>query len=435
MVNLAMMMMISDRSVPSQMVVGVLVVALTHVAPVLVQWLQLWLRPKNARHSVTIRERITSTVFGAVCASIRKHQRPDGECMVVSTSRKRSTMARAKMTPNYLARYVYLPVTCPIGKFDFVAHGTTFEGVMTVEEKDKRTSMELVLSVPRCAAETLDAFIQTAVTDAWVAENTKLGAASNAQLSFVVRVDEQANVRWHPTAMSVAKTFATLWLPQQLDAAIRADLDAFVACADFYRQRAMPHKRGLLFYGPPGTGKTSCIYALAEYLHYDVYRLNVRECATEAIFTRALRKIKDAAVVVIEEVDLQLAEERPGDAVLAASPEDAKSHNTAKLAVLMEYLDGYVAHTPGTVVVFTTNHMEDIPPALIRPGRIDRHFHFPPLSGAEVAHVARQFTGVPDLECPPGPVTAAHLINTVLLPNLGDEAALRAACRGIAAAP
>lgn len=52
------------------------------------------------------------------------------------------------------------------------------------------------------------------------------------------------------------------------------------------------------------------------------------------------------------------------------------SNNIDKLNLsgILNVLDG-VVETPGRIVIMTTNHPELLDPALIRPGRIDRHIH------------------------------------------------------------
>jgi chaperone BCS1 len=49
--------------------------------------------------------------------------------------------------------------------------------------------------------------------------------------------------------------------------------------------------------------------------------------------------------------------------------------DTAKLKIMLEYLDGYFS-LKNCIVIMTTNHPEKLDPALIRPGRVDYHIHF-----------------------------------------------------------
>jgi DNA replication protein DnaC len=69
----------------------------------------------------------------------------------------------------------------------------------------------------------------------------------------------------HPT------TFDTLAMEPAKKKEIMADLDKFRNSRDFYSRAGKPWKRGYLLYGPPGTGKSTMIAAMANYLAYDIY--------------------------------------------------------------------------------------------------------------------------------------------------------------------
>lgn len=55
------------------------------------------------------------------------------------------------------------------------------------------------------------------------------------------------------------------------------DLDRFVEKREFYRRVGKAWKRGYLFCGPPGTGKSSLTAAMANYLKFEVYDLDLKE--------------------------------------------------------------------------------------------------------------------------------------------------------------
>jgi replication-associated recombination protein RarA len=65
---------------------------------------------------------------------------------------------------------------------------------------------------------------------------------------------------------------------------------------------------GLLLYGPPGTGKTSCIKAIANYLHRDVVMVKLNSFKTNTafadIFTEHPSQISHRKkIFVFEEID------------------------------------------------------------------------------------------------------------------------------------
>jgi len=419
-VNIVLMMVLSDKPFNSQMVLTLLLMMAPQVLPALIQWCKSH-APVDAHYIVEFHSKVAPTVFRAVSEATQKLVTVTSRDIIVGTYFK--TAASRSTSKGYVGKFIDVPITCPMGVFTFERSGVQFTGKMDVNLDGKEVKMSLCLGVPRQHKAALNDFVQDAIRANWQRTYSKLGHGdTKALLTW-----KEAQKRWHPTMLSVKKTFENLWLPNELARAITDDLDAFRGATAFYERRGMPHKRGMLFYGPPGTGKTSCIFAISHYLQYDVYRVGLRMCTTDV--KRALRKIKQAAIVVIEEVDLALS--GYGSVVGPRKGGDDKhvgvsSHDNEKLALLMEYLDGYVNHTPGTVIIFTTNNKDDIPKALIRPGRIDRRFHFLPLHGEDVARVARNFTEEPDLVAPEGVVIpAADLINTVLMPHIGDKGALQ----------
>jgi ATP-dependent 26S proteasome regulatory subunit len=69
----------------------------------------------------------------------------------------------------------------------------------------------------------------------------------------------------------------------------------------------------------------------------------------------------------------------------------------------------------------TTNHIEVLDPALIRPGRIDLQFHLEEFDSYNIQRTIKKFTGF-DIEVPPNlKMSSSTLINRILLPNRNDK--------------
>lgn len=428
-VNIVMMMMLSDKPLNTQMVATIVMVVLPQVLPSLIKWIKTTLLRSNQLYTVTVESKATGDVFSAVSHLVATLVKTPTDALVVSSSLyKRVEAAPAfEDSDDYFgnSRYTKRPITCPTGKFQFPYDGIVINGEVTRNREKNQVDTIMKLSTHHSVRDKLDSFVEFATVSEW---KQRWCTRTDHQQTVAILSIKDSDVKWKPMQLSAKKTFDNLWLPAGLQTEIMNDLDTFKRSHSFYEERGMPHKRGMLFHGPPGTGKTSCIFAIANYLGCLVYRVSLRQCS-HAQMKEALYKIKHAAIVVIEEVDLQIAAEEM--AVFAPLPTPAEGKSEApsdkdKVSFLMEYLDGYVGHTPGTLVIFTTNHIEDIPPPLIRPGRVDRQFYFPPLDGEDVGRVARNFTGIPELTCPEGvTISAAELINTVLMPHIGDREALQ----------
>lgn len=82
---------------------------------------------------------------------------------------------------------------------------------------------------------------------------------------------------WQAVHFKHPSTFETLAMEPSLLHSVKADLDAFLEGKNFFQRVGRPWKRGYLLYGPAGTGKSSMIAAMANYLKYDVYDLELTQ--------------------------------------------------------------------------------------------------------------------------------------------------------------
>ncbi|KAF2199255.1 hypothetical protein GQ43DRAFT_399185 [Delitschia confertaspora ATCC 74209] len=142
------------------------------------------------------------------------------------------------------------------------------------------------------------------------------------------------------------------------------DLQAFLAARTWYLDRGIPYRRGYLLYGPPGTGKSSFIQALAGHLDFNIAILNVSERGlTDDRLNHLLTKVPPRTIVLLEDADAAFVNRRtPG--------EDGYAGATVTFSGLLNALDG-VASAEERIIFLTTNHVERLDEALIRPGRID----------------------------------------------------------------
>ena len=97
----------------------------------------------------------------------------------------------------------------------------------------------------------------------------------------------------HPT------TFDTLAMERAKKKEIMDDLDAFRKNRDFYRRTGKPWKRGYLLYGPPGTGKSTMVAAMANYLDYDIYDVELTVVHTNTDLRRLLIETTSKSIIII----------------------------------------------------------------------------------------------------------------------------------------
>ncbi|XP_062190078.1 AAA-ATPase At3g28610-like isoform X2 [Phragmites australis] len=175
----------------------------------------------------------------------------------------------------------------------------------------------------------------------------------------------------HPT------TFETLAMDLAKKREIMEDLDTFRNNRDYYRRAGKPWKRGYLLYGPPGTGKSTMVAAMANHLDYDIYDVELTVVNSNNDLRKLLIETTSKSIIVIEDIDCSL--DLTGDRAGRRRPShdrhmDDRRGNTVTLSGLLNFIDGLWSACGGErIVVFTTNHVDKLDPALIRRGRMDMH--------------------------------------------------------------
>jgi mitochondrial chaperone BCS1 len=160
-----------------------------------------------------------------------------------------------------------------------------------------------------------------------------------------------------------------------------ADAQKFLSSEDWYSEMGIPWRRGYLLYGPPGNGKSSLITALAGVLKRSVCVLNLSSLTlTDEAVTNLLSEAPDGSLILLEDVDAVF------------SGRERSSGNESKLSFngLLNALDGVTAQQ-GRMVFMTTNHLEKLDPALIRPGRCDLHQFIGNANREQVARMLTRF--------------------------------------------
>lgn len=108
---------------------------------------------------------------------------------------------------------------------------------------------------------------------------------------------------WESVPFKHPSTFDTLAMDTVLKEEIKEDLLDFTMGEEFYQKAGKAWKRGYLLYGPPGTGKSSMIAAIANFLQYDVYDVELTEVSSNSELRRLLIQTTNRSVIVIEDID------------------------------------------------------------------------------------------------------------------------------------
>ncbi|CAD6271010.1 unnamed protein product [Miscanthus lutarioriparius] len=185
---------------------------------------------------------------------------------------------------------------------------------------------------------------------------------------------------WTAVDLRHPSTFDTLAMDDKLKSSVIEDLQRFVRRKDYYRRIGRAWKRGYLLYGPPGTGKSSLVAAMANFLKFDIYDLELTEVKSNSDLRRLLVKTSNRSILVVEDIDcsIELQQRDEGERRATRPPASAGEENDDKVTLsgLLNSVDGLWS-TSGEerIIVFTTNYRERLDPALLRPGRMDMHIH------------------------------------------------------------
>jgi SpoVK/Ycf46/Vps4 family AAA+-type ATPase len=107
----------------------------------------------------------------------------------------------------------------------------------------------------------------------------------------------QNNSLWGHVLFEHPPTFETLAMEPSRKQEIMEDLITFTKSRENYSKIGKPWKCGYLLYGPPETVKSTMIIAMAKYLQYNIFNLELRWLLIETT---------KKSIIVIEDISLDL---------------------------------------------------------------------------------------------------------------------------------
>ncbi|TKY55847.1 mitochondrial chaperone bcs1 [Spatholobus suberectus] len=198
---------------------------------------------------------------------------------------------------------------------------------------------------------------------------------------------------WVGVRLDHPATFDTLAMEPDAKEFVVRDLERFVRRKEYYRKVGKAWKRGYLLYGPPGTGKSSLIAAMANYLHFDIYDLELTELQYNSELRRLLIAMANRSILVVEDIDctIEFHDRRAESRAATGSNNDRQ----VTLSGLLNFVDGlWSSCGDERIIVFTTNHKDKLDPALLRPGRMDVHVHMSYCTPCGFRQLASNYLGI-----------------------------------------
>ncbi|KAG6752636.1 hypothetical protein POTOM_042658 [Populus tomentosa] len=187
------------------------------------------------------------------------------------------------------------------------------------------------------------------------------------------------NGRWRSVPFTHPATMDTMIMDGDLKNKVKADLELFLKSKHYYHRLGHVWKRSYLLYGASGTGKSSFIAAMARFLNFDVYDINISKVSGDSDLKMLLLQTTSRSMIVIEDFDRFLTE---------------KSRDVS-LSGVLNFMDGIVSCCgEERVMVFTMNCKDQIDQAVLRPGRVDVHIQFPLCNFSAFKSLANNYLGV-----------------------------------------
>ena len=167
---------------------------------------------------------------------------------------------------------------------------------------------------------------------------------------------------------------------------IKEDAIQFLNGERWYVEKGIPYRRGYLLYGPPGCGKTSLVTALAGDLRLPIVVVNLgTKDMTDSNLIKFLSEIPRDSIVLLEDIDCAVrmngksSNNKKSESIVPPKGKDGGTTRASEggggvtLSGLLNAIDG-VGAQEGRLLFMTTNYVDDLDEALVRPGRVDAKF-------------------------------------------------------------
>jgi len=187
-------------------------------------------------------------------------------------------------------------------------------------------------------------------------------------------------------------------------------LNSFLENKDAYLKADLPYRTGILLYGEPGSGKSSTALAIANELRMNVFIISLTSLDSDDALNECFSSIPPNSIIILEDIDI------------AHSVKDRDEDDGVTMTGMLNVLDGFQS-PPGVITIMTTNRLDVLDEAIIRPGRVDLQEELNCLDTHQLSRMCEYFTGsvpenLPEIT-PADGITSAEIVGVVRkhLPN------------------
>lgn len=227
--------------------------------------------------------------------------------------------------------------------------------------------------------------------------------------------------QWYAYSLD-RRTFNSIFIHNETMNEIKKEIENFIRVEKLYYECNIPYRKGILLYGPPGTGKTSLVKAIAYEYQMNVYMVNINDTSiNDDSITDMLNSIGGSGnrILLFEDIDSAFSEkeeikfgkknenmimnyDHDKDNCDKDNDNNNKKQNPQLNVIgnntktkyltysgLINALDGVLSNQHGVITIMTTNYLNKLGDALIRPGRIDHKYNLGPCDYDQIVHMTK----------------------------------------------
>lgn len=169
------------------------------------------------------------------------------------------------------------------------------------------------------------------------------------------------------------RSFEDVFIPNSQKNELISSITAFIKKRQWYIDHKIPYHFGILLHGPAGTGKSSIVQAIMS--KWKLHSMYIPSGDLGCAFSESGRWRHAVHSFRYDMPTLIVSEDIDTDAfTYKRETEDDGGNKTREevntLGKVLNFMDG-INSLDNVIYVFSTNHIDKLDPALIRPGRID----------------------------------------------------------------
>lgn len=188
------------------------------------------------------------------------------------------------------------------------------------------------------------------------------------------------------------RSFDDVFIPEKLEVLLKKSLCKFKHSEDWYVKHHINYHYGMILYGPPGTGKSCLIEAIADFMNADLVTMTADNIAFIGNTLRDAHGSKGSKFLIVGIEDIDACNAVTREQQIRFQDDDMRFG----ISSLLNYMDGPLA--PSNVIyILTTNHLENIDPAIYRPGRCDIAVEIPYVNTETFKKFLKSFYDVDDV--------------------------------------